>query len=462
MGQGILPFVFEAAPQPMSLTAHAGLPLVAETMLALGLDNVVRATLRLRVRQRGFAEYAKLQALVLLVAAGGECVEDIRVLAGDAGLARLLGEEAPSPDALHDFLAAFHDEARLAQRPAEGAWIPEETPALLALHAVNRALVHRAVAGRAPRRATLDLDATLIESHKREALPHYQGGRGYQPVVVLWAEEDLVVADQYRDGNVPAGTRTLEVARRAFETLPPGVTERFFRGDSACYDTALLQYLVLAQVGFTISADMTRELRAVCEAPAVCWSLFEERLTETVEWGEAVFVAGEWPKDAPALRYLALRIRSRQGQLFPDGTTTKYLAVVSNRWEVPAPELVRWHWAKAGTVEQTHDVTKNDLGAGVPPSGRFGANAAWYRINLLAYNVLTVLKRHALPLRLAEARPKRLRYEVFTVAAELHAHARQLRARLGAPPLTVTELIDARRRLRELRATVTAAQNVRA
>lgn len=40
MAQGILPFIFEAAPRPMDLTAHAGLTLVAETMLALGLDAV--------------------------------------------------------------------------------------------------------------------------------------------------------------------------------------------------------------------------------------------------------------------------------------------------------------------------------------------------------------------------------------------------------------------------------------
>ena len=54
MDQGILPFVFEAAPQPMDLTAFAGLTLVSETMLALGLDEVVRERLQLRERQRGY------------------------------------------------------------------------------------------------------------------------------------------------------------------------------------------------------------------------------------------------------------------------------------------------------------------------------------------------------------------------------------------------------------------------
>ena len=57
MGQGILPFGFEALPQPMDLTARAGLTLVSETMLALGLDEIVRTRLSLRERDRGYSEF---------------------------------------------------------------------------------------------------------------------------------------------------------------------------------------------------------------------------------------------------------------------------------------------------------------------------------------------------------------------------------------------------------------------
>ena len=52
--------------------------------------------------------------------------------------------------------------------------------------------------------ATIDLDATVIESWKKQAQPTYQGGKGYQPVLASWAEMDLVVADEFRGGNVPA------------------------------------------------------------------------------------------------------------------------------------------------------------------------------------------------------------------------------------------------------------------
>jgi hypothetical protein len=457
--QGILPFVFEAAGQPMDLTAFAGLTLVSETMLALGLDEVVRERLQLRARQRGYDEFDKLHALVLVQAAGGDCVEDVRILARDAGLGRLLARPLPSPDALHDFLGAFHDEVQFAGRPAAGvAWIPDETAALGALAAVNTALVQRAVSPTPGRPATMDLDATIIESHKRDALAHYKGGRGYQPTAVVWAEQDLVLADQYRDGNVPAGMDTLAVARRAVAALPPTVRGRAFRGDSACYDETLLKYLVREQIAFTISADMSPELRKVCADPAVAWALLEDRVTETVRVAEVEFTPGAWPKPAHPLRYVALEIRPKQGTLFTE--PLKYLAVVSNRGEELTPAtLVRWHWEKAGTIEFVHDVSKNDLAAGVPPSGKFGANAAWYRLTLLTYNILTVLRRRALPERFRHARPKRLRYEVFTVPAEIHTHARQLRARLGVPPLTVDELVAARGQLRDLRTAIRTADS---
>lgn len=443
----------------MDLTAFAGLTLVSETMLALGLDEVAREHLRLRERQRGYDEFDKLHALVLVQAAGGDCVEDVRILARDTGLVRLLARPLPSPDALHDFLGAFHDEAQFADRPGAGvAWIPAENTALEALAAVNTTLVHRAVSLTGERRGTMDLDATVIESHKREALPHYKGGRGYQPSAVVWAEQDLVVADQYRDGNVPAGMDTLAVARRAVAALPPTVRDRALRGDSACYDAALLKYLVREQIAFTISADMSPELRRVCAAPAVAWELFEDRVTETVRVAEVEFTPGLWPKQGHPLRYVALEIRPKQGTLFDE--PLKYLAVVSNRGEEVTPAaLVRWHWEKAGTIEFVHDVSKNDLAAGVPPSGKFGANAAWYRLSLLTYNVLTVLRHVALPQRFRHARPKRLRYEVFTVPAEIRTHARQVRARLGVPPLTVDELVAARGHLRDLRTTIRAASS---
>jgi hypothetical protein len=465
MPQGILPYEIELTGDGDGVTARAGLPLVIETMRALRLDRAIEQHLRVRERDSGYSDVEKVEALMLLLASGGECLDDIGVLQADTGLGRLLERTLPGTDVLRRFLYRFHDERLIEQaqreRPAGTvAYVPQENEALQGMGRVNVALVHALWAAGKSKRATLDHDATVIESHKAEAQAHYKGGVGYQPSVVYWAELDVALTDEFRDGNVPAGMGNLPLIRKAFAALPAGVTERFFRADSACYDERVMRWLADEQregggpsgfIGFSISADMSRELHALCEATAEPqWQLLEERADETVSWAEVEFAPGDWPKDAQPLRYVALRLRKKQGQLFASGYDTKYLAVVSNRRDLDGAALIRWHWEKAGTIEHLHQVTKNDLAAAVMPCGRFGANAAWYRLNLLAYNVLSAMKSLALPPTLSSARPKRLRFAVFHLAARISTHAGRLWARLSEAAQALAQLVGARMRLRAL------------
>lgn len=462
--QGILPYEIQVTDQLDQVTARGGLPLVIETMRALGLHAAIEQHLELRRRQSGYTELEKVEALILLLASGGDCLDDMRSLQVDSGLCRLLGRQLPSPDTLRHFLYRFHDEALLEKARASRAagtvaFIPEENDALSALGTINTALVHAVAAGGKGTRATLDHDATLQESHKREALAHYKGGRGYQPVCVHWVEQDLVIADEYRDGNVPAGMKNLPLIRKAFAQLPDCVTELFFRADSACYEELVLKWLAderrsdgpKGRIGFTISADMTRQLRQLCASlPEEQWQLVEERDDVTVSCADVEFTPGDWPKDAQPLRYVAVKLKKRQGLLFQNGYDTKYLAVVSNRREITATELIRWHWEKAGTIEHIHGVTKNELGAGTPPCGRFGANAAWYRLSLITYNVLSAMKSLALPPRFGTARPKKLRFALFHLPGRIVEHAGRLVLRLSRAAEQLVQLIAARRRLAEL------------
>jgi hypothetical protein len=467
MSPGLLPYTVRVERRPDTLTARAGLPLVGETRRALGLPAVIAESVRVRQRASGYPEGEKVEALGRLLAAGGTCVDDIAVLRADAGLERLLGQRRPGADTLRQFLYACHDAELIAaaqtQRgPGQVAYIPAENAALQGLARVNTALVQRVAAQGRGTRATLDHDATIQESHKREALAHYEGGRGYQPAAIYWGEQDLVVADEYRDGNVPAAMDNLRLIQRGFQRLPATITEYFFRADSACYDERVLQWLANPQrpggprgpIGFTISADMSEALHRLCAAvPEADWALLEERPAETVRCAEVEFTPGDWPRVAWPLRYLVLQIRKTQGQLFAAGYDTKYLAVVTNRAGAIA-DLIRWHWQKAGTIELVHDVTKNELGAAVPPCGRFGANAAWYRLSLLTDNVLSALKSLALPAALSAARPKRLRFVRFTLAGRLLTHAGPLMLRISADAERLVELVAARTRLAAVRVRV--------
>ncbi|MBM4361680.1 MAG: hypothetical protein FJ104_03285, partial [Deltaproteobacteria bacterium] len=59
--QGILPYVVEVTEQFGQTTARAGLPLVIETMRALGADRSIDAHLRVRQRGGGYTEVEKVE-----------------------------------------------------------------------------------------------------------------------------------------------------------------------------------------------------------------------------------------------------------------------------------------------------------------------------------------------------------------------------------------------------------------
>lgn len=447
----MLSFHMEAAVRKEEVTARAGLALVIEVSRALGLEDVIDREVTVAQRQRRFSDTDKMEAFFLLIAAGGDRVEDIRILSEDEGLLSLLDRKLPSPDVLLDFLQAFDDPVVWKDRPSdELSFVPPETSPLQGLGRVNQALIVRATEGGCAKTATVDHDGTIIESHKQDATIAYEGTKGYQPLVAVWAEEELILVDEFRDGNVPGGKDPLSSVKRAFEALPEGVTARYFRGDSADYYAPLLKWLVTEGIFFTISADMTQELRKCCGAMSEeNWEVLENRATEIVHLAELEFTPGDWEKEAKPLRYVGLRITPRQGVLFEE-KPIRYLAYVSNRRDLSMKELVRWHWGKAGTIEHVHRVMKDELGAGVLPSVKFGANAAWFRLNVLTYNLLSVLKRRALPERYLSARPKRLRFEVFTIPARIKEHEGRLTACLSAQDDRVKEIIEARRRLVEM------------
>jgi hypothetical protein len=204
----------------------------------------------------------------------------------------------------------------------------------------------------------------------------------------VWAELDLIVADEFRDGNVPAIKEPLRVARRAFQALPETVAEYRFRGE----DSDAVKHC--AQVQYFPEERPENEFRT-------------------------------------PLKYIAIRIRKRQQELFADGASVKYFAVATNMWDWDVRRLLRWHREKAGTIEAVHDVLKNELAGGVMPCGRFGSNAAWFRFTVLTYNVLAGMNRLALPPELHEARPKRLRFVIFHTPGKLIHHARRVVLRLA-------------------------------
>lgn len=64
-----------------------------------------------------------------------------------------------------------------------------------------------------------------------------------------------------------------------------------------------------------------------------------------------------------------------------------------------------WQRGTAGTIEHVNRVLKDELTAGVYPSGTFGANAAWLRLQAVTRNLLELPKAAGLEPELRPARP---------------------------------------------------------
>lgn len=391
-----------------------------------------------------------MESLILLHAAGGECMDDMDELRCDEGLYRILQYQPVASRTVKDFLERFHDADRVARAQAEAirqemlAFIPEPSPALDRLGCVLATSARKAAEAMGVQRiGTVDLDGTIIPSEKKTAKWTYKGNRGFQPLVAAWAETGLILADEFRDGNVPGVMSPLTCTKTAFAALPASVTQWGFRGDTACYENHLLRWLddplrdggPKGRIEYVIGAPCHNGLlQAIHRVKETAWITQETEADGTQrQWAELDYVPSlkYEGKDFQARRYIGIRLLKPQGVLFSDGGDRQHHAVVTNRNET-GDRVLDWHREKAGTIEQVHDQVKNGLGGGRMPSGKFGANAAWFRIACIAFNVILALRSQWPDEELRTAHMKRLRFRIFHVTGRVARDRRKFSLRLCA------------------------------
>jgi hypothetical protein len=506
----MLRYEFVAEPTATDITGFAGLLPYIDLACLLGVLRSVDEQVGVAGPQ-GWLDRQHVLALMLLNLAGGECIEDIRLLEADAGLCRMVraaekyglrrpqrralelrfrkGRERafPSPTRLYEYLNQFHDADEEGKRVEGKAFIPAPNAHLAGLAAVNTALVGAVQRHRPQTAVTLDIDATLQETHKREALYCYQGYRAYQPLNVYWAETGLLVHSEFRDGNVPAGHEVLRVLKAALASLPAGVEKVRVRMDSAGYQHAALRFCATGDEGrrevieFTVSNDMTAEFRQAAQRVAESeWRpLYRTERGRQVatgqEWAPVVYVpnAIAYSKEAPDYRYLAIREKLEQGVLpgmeglapqpeLPFATVVmenkayRLRGIVTNR-EGQGAELIQWHYQRCGKSEEAHAILKTDLAGGRLPSGKFGANAAWWAIAVLAYNLHMAMRRLALPGPLTDKRLKALRFALIRVPGRVVERGRQLFVRLREQHPALAWLQQMRRVIQALQSAASLA-----
>ena len=418
------------------VTPWAGASVLVEAYRGHGVGDAVDRALPSKRLMKGLTQAQMTESFVLLSALGGDCIEDMERLREDEGLKAVLGYSLPACETARQWLDKFHHENLVSDRPLQGAFIPGESTLLVGLKEPDRQVIWSYVEKVKPGwDVTLDVDAQLVPTAKANAFYCYDGYKAFQPVQVCWAETMLVLADEFRQGNVPASKDIVRLVDEAYEMLPPGQWRVKVRSDSAAYEQKVLDHWDRKQWQFAVSADMTHPLRqAIEELPAESWQIwYTEKGGMVREWAEVPYTPTYHyeRKDSQPYRYLAVRIRRQQGELFEDGPTVRHFAMVTNIWDMEAAKLLEWQRGKCGTIEQVHHILNSELGAGVYPSSKHGANAAWLRLQVLTYNLLQLVKATALPPEYAKAQPKRLRFAIFTQFGRVTYHAGQTLLRLA-------------------------------
>jgi hypothetical protein len=497
LAQGVLDFQYELDSSHHGLTSLAGLPLYLELVKVCGLGAAIGRHVRAAGGQ-GWLDVQMALAVVFLNLSGGDCVEDIERLERDSGFSAVLRaiekdllsraerrssksrwrrereRAAPSPSALSGWLERFHDPAS-PKAVAGTAFIPEATRELRGLWRVNQTLLEFLQKHQPAAHATLDMDATLIETHKRDALFCYKKFKAYQPLNCWWAEQGAMVYSEFRDGNVPAGHEQLRVLKDSLRHLPSSVKKVALRSDTAGYQEELLLYCGEAKdprfgvIEFAIGADVTEAFRAaVLATPEIEWKplirwVEDEPYATDQEWAEVCYVpnwAGHSRQRAD-YRFLAVReplrpLASGDEEKLPFPTQAfgrkglhKLFGVVTNR-KGSGDGVIWWLRERCGKSEEVHSALKSDLAGGQMPSGLFGANAAWWALAILAFNLNAAMKRLALGKIWATKRMNALRYHLIGLPGRVITHARKLIIRLGGGAEALTTLVNARRAIRAL------------
>ncbi len=398
--QTVLPFKLETTKD--LITSHAGLALLGEFAVGLGLNKALDRSLPDPGSGAGYLASEHVFPLVLMLNGGGRTLEDSREIRNDVGLREILPlKKMPSTDATGDWLRRSGNNGGL-----EG------------LGAVNRRMLKRALKKKKVKGYTLDIDATGIESEKESAKMTYKGYTGYMPMVGHLAENGLVVGDEFREGNDSPGSRNLEFLKYCERQMPKGKKIKAFRADSAAYQANVINYCHDNGIAYAIGGDLDEAVKkAISTIKDDEWRPYQNGfISETVHCMN---------KTKEAFRLVVIR-RPFQGHLFENEESAERYTVIATNRDESAEELVKWYNQRGERSENRIKELKIGFGMERMPCGQFEANAVFFRIGVLAYNVGRLFILSTLEVSWHRHQVQTLRWKLYGTAGKIVFHGRSV------------------------------------
>lgn len=396
--QTVLPFKVETTRD--LITSHAGLALLGEFSVGLGLNESLDRFLPDPGSSVGYLSSEHVFPLVLMLNGGGRCLEDLREIRKDVGLREILPlNRMPSTDATGDWLRRSGNNGGL-----EG------------LGRVNRRILKRALKKEGVKGYTLDIDATGIESEKESAKMTYKGFRGYMPMVGHLAENGLVVGDEFREGNASPASRNLEFLKYCKRQMPKGKKIKGFRSDSAAYQADIINHCHEKGIKYAIGGDLDEAVKKVITTIREDeWRPYQNGFI-----GETVHCMNETKE---AFRLVVIR-RPYQSNLFDDEDVGERYKVIATNRDESAEEVVKWYNQRGECSENRIKEVKIGYAMERMPCGQFEANAVFFRIGILSYNIGRLFIRSTMDVSWHRHQVQTLRWKFYGTAGKIVFHGR--------------------------------------
>lgn len=428
-------FGFKLEKTEEELTAQGGLALLAEYNHGMGLKKLVDRYLPEAGSNRGYAPSAFVDSLVLMLQGGGRSLEDVRELRRESALLGLVGREAvPDPDTLGDWL----------RRTGGSATSREGLGGLCMVRdAINRRILRRC----GIKEYTLDMDATFVAGEKWEAQYSYLKAKGYMPMLGFLFETGICLYDEFREGNESPASGQLAFYEACKKRMSEGTRIARVRTDSASYQGDFINALEEDNVRWGITARQDAAVKAVIKAiPESAWH--EPSQGCGFEVAETVHAMNG---TKASFRLACKRENRLQGELFEDEGGYFYHAVASN-WAEEAKsayEVLKWH-NQRGQAENFNKELKSGFGMERMPCGQTRANAAWFRIGVIAHNLFVGFKRLACPEDWERHTVATFRWRLFQIAGRIVRHAGQVVLKLAISAEKLALMMHIRKKSFEL------------
>lgn len=413
MTQGVLNFSVEATDE--RLTPRAGEIVFGEYLKAIGLDKLCNLHLPQPQSNRGYAPFNFIQPLLLMLHSGGKSLDDIRVIKEDKAIQEVLHMKGvPTADAV-------------------GKWLKRH--GLLGVYGVeeiNRKILKRYLK-RIDKDIVLDIDASVIESHKENAAYTYKMFPGYTPMIGH-INGGYIIHNEFRSGNIAPADRNLSFIERCIEQLPSSRRLAYIRADAASYQHELFDYCdehgIVYTIGAHLDSSVLESIKEITE-----WERLKEAEGKTDHLTEEVAeIIHTMNHSKKAFRVVV--IRKRIAPILPtlQETLTQeeklqyarehYSVIATNSEEMSMQEVVLFYRQRGDSSENRIKELKNGFNMKYLPTSHFMANAFYFQIGVLAYNLL-VLFRETLQQSWQRHTIQTLRYKLYNIAGKVTTHARK-------------------------------------